>query len=104
VLAAGTQRTFIATVGEGRSAFSVDILGLTMDTNATFTWTFPDGRVFPPPGEPSIIGTNSGGRLRLCGQAGGWWQANISEMFIPPGQHILTVKAIGPSYLVLSVN
>ncbi len=61
-----TPKIFIATVSPNRAGLLVDILGITNETDATFTWTFPDGRTFPPPGQPWISGAGtSGGKPRI---------------------------------------
>jgi len=104
LVAAGVQKVFVATVDAKKTGFTVEIYGITNTTDATFTWTFPDGRTFPPPGEPWIYGIGtSGGRLGIYGTSTGW-QANILDQYIPEGQHILTIRATDSSSLVMTVN
>ena len=108
MLNAGTQRVFIATVGANVAGFKVNILGTCNETDATFTWTFPDGRVFPDPtkpwtGEPHIYGTAGAGNMSLTGTAGGW-VANIADQYIPQGQHVLTIKATSTSSMVMTAD
>jgi hypothetical protein len=102
-LAPGGELVFIANVLPSTPGVSASIMGTTNETDATFTWTFPDGRVFPPPGEPRIYSTMGAGSLNLVGKSGGWL-ANLPDQYIPAGQHILRIKATGQSSLVIIVN
>ena len=88
----GAVGTWYFCVGENRPTMVIQAVGTTNETNATLTWTFPDGRVFPTdPNQGYLLGTGTSSvNLRLRGQAFGI-QPNIPDAYIPAGRHRLTI-------------
>lgn len=95
---------FIADVGPNKAGVTVDIQGLTNETDARFSWTFPDNREFPTvnTGNDWVYGIGtSGGKLSLRSAATGYMQ-NIADSFIPEGKHILKLKGRGQMVMTVS--
>jgi hypothetical protein len=97
---AETTKVYNITVGDNRNSIILDIYGLSPAVNATYTWTFPDGREYPTIlGYPNnIVGSSVGGSLKLRSQNNGN-QPNIPDQYIPLGIHTLIITAIDTSYI-----
>ncbi len=82
------------------------VAGLNSETRATFSWTFPDGRVLPQNGLQGVTeigGMDSGALLSLRSQSYGW-SPNIPDAYIPQGRHVIRIKGIAPlSYIKLGI-
>ena len=89
----GEEKVFIVNINRQLTYLRLAIAGLTETTMATFSWTFPDGRVFPQAlnqGVVDIQGMNFGGLLVLRSGMNGW--PNMSDAYIPQGNHILRIQ------------
>ena len=60
------QALGISVLRDNRPTMVIQAVGTTNETNATLTWTFPDGRVFPMANKGYILGTGTSSvNLRL---------------------------------------
>jgi hypothetical protein len=80
------QRTWYFCIPENRAGLAIKAIGLTGQTDATLTWTFPDGRAFS--GRLIGQGTESVS-LRIWSQ--NTPSPNIPDAYIPQGRHTLTI-------------
>ena len=91
--------TFCFDIPENKRALIVQVVGVTLETNATLTWTFPDGRVFPTdPNQGLLLGPgNASVDLKLRSQHS--FPSNIPDQYIPSGRHYLTIAGILSGYM-----
>ena len=101
-LDAGQQQVYIVNIpAQTYRYLKAGISGGTMSTMGTFSWTFPDGTVYPQnssQGTVSIMGMNGAGLLVL--RAG----SNIPDPYIPGGNHVFIIKATTSSYFGIFIN
>jgi hypothetical protein len=94
-LGVGGEKIFVVNINRQLTYLKFSIAGLNETTIGIFSWTFPDGRVFPQAlnqGVVDIQGMNYGGLLVL--RSGAYaWGPNISDQYIPQGNHILRIRA-----------
>jgi len=90
VLYAGQTKTYLVDIPAGIPYLVAWAFGLSIETNGTFTWQYPDGQIFNSTRTSPILGVNIAGFLKLDSP--------------PPGKHIFTVIAITDSYLTLKVD
>ncbi len=102
---AGEEKVYIVNIDKPLIYLNFGISGLTYDTSANFTWTFPDGRVFPQSsnqGLSRIYSMDGSGTLVLRTKK--YFSPNFQEDYIPVGRHVISIKGIAPqSYLKLGV-
>lgn len=80
-------------------SMAVNANGITNETSATLTWTFPDGRVFPiDPNGRLLIGTGTA-MVNLYIYGSIYPFGNIPDLYIPQGRHKLTIIGTFTGYL-----
>jgi hypothetical protein len=95
----GTELVYIANIATNDKIYMrVDLTAVTNETLANITWILPDGTEF----SGRIEGTSIGAGIRLTSKKYYWPQyANINSDYIPSGYHVLRIKAIASSNLVI---
>jgi hypothetical protein len=102
-LSPGEEKVYIVNINQDYTYLKMSISGLTMNTAGSFTWTFPDGRVFPVDGMrqgiKDIVSMNQAGLLVLRAAT------NIPDNPIPKGSHVLRISAsVASSYFKISME
>ncbi len=94
----GEEFTYVANVESTDSTtLMLNLIGTTNETDATFTWTFPDGKEF----SGSSLNTSINGLLYLRTQKAQQDPNLVGYDYIPAGQHVLKIKANNSSCFVM---
>jgi hypothetical protein len=105
-LNAGEEKVYIVNINKDLMYLKLSIAGLNENTKAVFSWTFPDGSVYPQAlnqGVVDIDGMNFGGLLVLRSKKY-WYGGNINHDYIPQGNHVLRIKASAASYFKAMID
>lgn len=103
----GEGKVFIVNINRQLIYLDMSIAGLNMGTEGSYTWTFPDGSVYPQvsnQGQRYISGMNQGGSLALLSKKY-YWGCNLNLDYIPQGNHVLTITGgANSSYFKIKID
>lgn len=106
-LDSGQKKVYIVNINRQLIYLDMSIAGLNMSTEGSYTWTFPDGSVYPQvsnQGQKNISGMNQGGSLALLSKKY-YWGSNINYDYIPQGNHVLTItSSANGSYFKIKID